>query len=343
MPPDTHPYDLDDLERLATEAVTDVRERTDMGLLEAIGHTSHDFRGREDTMDGQAFEEFQDDLFDELDDLYGVETDDGLRAYMSKRTAYDWSTGEHVKRTGRNSILGGGMLGGLVAGITGNPDIVSDTVEMAQQDPVLGAAGLAGVAGGVAAVDAVTRRIGSGNYLTTQYPLIQHKHRDINISPDEEPAGYTMPVTVSETTHAYQDLWNSPTFSDGVFEEGLDGGAQLAVGDRMQDEYEEFVEDNAWRRAHTLAFTYGRLATDDDEHDLIDPGALEDIGMTPDEAEEAVDVYADHGSSGRNSTAIMGAAALYTAARTEGFDVYAEVFDGDYDRLPEWTPGHGGD
>jgi len=338
------PYDLDNLERLATEAIDDVREHRDEDVVAALGHNSGDFRGGEGTVDTEQFEVFQDKLFDELDELYGVETDAGLREYIRGRTAYDWSTAEHAKRTGRNSLLAGGMVGGLAAGLTNNPDIISDTLQAAQQEPELGAAGLGIVGVGVAAVDQVTKRIGSGSYVEMPYPMIQHKHRDINISPDAEPAAYTFPVTTAEMTHAYQDLWNSPSFSDPVFEEGMDVGTQLAVGYRMDDEDGLREADTAWRRAHVLTFAYGALATEDDASDTIDPRTLEEVGLTADEADAAVATYADHSSSkDQNLTPLLGGAGLYTAARMEGFEVYDAVFHGEYDQVPDWVPYHGED
>lgn len=333
------PYDLDDLERLATEAVEDAREFVDEDIGEVLELRVHDFQGREDTVDREEFASFSEDLFDELDELYGVETDEGLRSYLKDRVGYDWTAAEHAKRTGRNSILAGGLVGGAATLVSDNPDVASDALEAAQQEPVLGAAGLAAAAGGVALVNRVTKRIGSGTYVHMPYPVIQHKHRDINISPDAEPAEYAFPVGVAEMTHAYQDIWNSPTFDDPAMEEGMDAGAQLAVADRMDDEDAVWEYDSAWKRCHILAFAYGRLATDHEEHDSIDPDTLEDIGMTPEEAEDAVTAYEEHDSSWNSrATALLGGAGLYTAAQTEGFEVYEEAFHGEYDRLPDWVP-----
>ncbi|MDY6770787.1 MAG: hypothetical protein SV186_02390, partial [Candidatus Nanohaloarchaea archaeon] len=312
--------DLNDLAELAENAVGDAREHYDE-LDDALALRSHDLKGGEDTVDSKTFDGFTDDLFDELDDLYGVETDEGLRDYIDSRISYDWSTGERVKRTGRNALLAGSMLAAGERAFDPDGSMLQAAVETAQHEPLLGLAGVTAAAGGIAAVDTATRRVGSGTYVTVPYPGFEHEHRDINISPDDEPADYTYPVTVAEVTHAYQDLWNSPSFDDPIYEEGLDVGAQLAVADRMQDQDLFSPEDSSWRRCHTLVFAYGELATDGDG---IDPTTLEDIGLDEDEAEQAVERYQEHSGLRDRRSALIGGAALYTTAQKNGYDVYED-------------------
>lgn len=337
MEPDTQPYDLDVLEDYAAAAVEDARELHDAPLPELVSRTTHDAREfDEEPVSDEDFDTFLDDLFDELDELYGVESDDGVRQYMKKRTGYDWGKLEHAKRTGRNSVLAGSMA--WTAGMIYDDQITQHAIEAAQQEPLVGLAGAGAIAAGVMAVDKLTKRIGVGNFVHMPYPITNHKHRDINISPDAEPAAFVYPTTTSEMTHAYQDLWHSPSFEDAVYQEGMDVGAQLAVGDRISDESQVWEKDNSWRRLFTLGYAYASAASEGDE---LEPDALEEIGFTEDEAVAAVEAYDKHGSIAREEAAVLGGAGLYVAAQEEGYEVYEEVFNGDYDRVPDWVPVHG--
>lgn len=329
-----HQYDLTNLREHAEAAVADVREMHEEPLPELLSQTTHDARGDADTVTGEEFDQLLDGLFDELDELYGVETDEGLRSYMGRRTGYDWSRAEHMKRTGRNSILAGSMVAAVGKGH--DQQVFEHATEAIQQEPVLGAVGLGLSAAGVMAVDKVTKRLGTATFVEIPYPVIDHKHRDINISPDQEPAGFTYPTTVSEITHAYQDLRNSPSFQDPVYEEGLDVGAQLAVGERNDDD-PVWEQDNSWRRLFVLGYAYAERASEEG----IEPERLEEIGYTEQEAEEAVSVYEEHPSLRKDPNAVLGAAGLYVAAQEEGYDVYEDVFHGDYDSVPDWVPFHG--
>ena len=321
------------LQEYATEAFEEAQSHTD-DLVSFLDRTTHDLRDDADTMPEEDVDEFVAEMFDDLDDLFDVETDEGLRSYMQRRMGYDWSTAERVKRTGRASVLAGSMVGAGAYGI--DQEAGQHAIEAVQQEPLLGAVGIGAVAAGVAAVDKLVQRIGAGNYVEMPYPVISHSFRDINISPDEEPASYTVPTAASEFTHAYQDILNSPSFEDPVYEEGLDLGTQLAITDRYEELIDDGAAQNAWRQAFTLGFAYGTVASEDG----LDPAVYEDLGVSEEEAEDLVDMYEGH-SSTKQGTAIMGAAGLYVAAEEGHDEIYGEVFKGDYSSVPDWVPFHG--
>lgn len=327
-------HDRSALTAAATDAVDDARERFDTDLTAVLDRTGDGYRDRDDTpVTGEEMDEFVDALVTELDDLFDVETDDGLREYLGSKIGYDWSRTENAVRTGRNTVLGGSMLLSLASAI--EPDALShlgDAMDVAQQEPVLGAAGLAGAAGAIGLVDRATKEIESGSYIHMPYPGGLRTYRSINISPDAEPAEYALPTAVAEMTHAYQEMRNSPTFDHPLYEEGMDVGTQIAIGDRMQEDWMD-DDDIAFRRTYTLVNAV-RATHDDDE----DGDWYEEIGIDPDEAEAITDSYERHSSPFRDrDAAVIGGAALDVAADRHGDEIYAEVFQGDYDRMPDWA------
>lgn len=137
--------------------------------------------------------------------------------------------------------------------------------------------------------------------------------KTIGVGKDRKTEPEAFKTAASELFHAYQDEYNSPTWTDSFMREGL----ERAISTKALHETEFQKQADAYD-AHILVNGYAKAAEiAGEEHEL----ELEE--ETEEQLQEAMD-------SAETLEYNLPAALIYAAEEEDGEEVYGQLFDGDY-------------
>ena len=137
--------------------------------------------------------------------------------------------------------------------------------------------------------------------------------KTIGIGKDRKTEPEAFKTAASELFHAYQDEYNSPTWTDSFMREGM----ERAISTRALQQTEFDKQADAYQ-AHILVNGYAKAADiTGEDHEL----ELDD--ETEDQLQEAMD-------SAETLEYNLPAALIYAAEEEDGEEVYSQLFDGDY-------------